>query len=64
MKTEVAVKASVPQGEGRDGAAPSLASRLDELCQCHHPRYEHRVAEPYTTTRSGCRRCPCGREML
>ena len=24
MNTEVAVKASVPQGEGREGAAPSL----------------------------------------
>lgn len=62
MNTEVAVKASVPQGEGRDGAAPSLA--LDALCECHHPRYEHAVAEPLTKTRPGCRRCHCGREML
>ena len=49
---------------GVSGGTPAPVSRLDALCQCHHPRYEHRVAEPYTTTRPGCRRCHCGKEML
>lgn len=52
------------KGAGEGSGTSSPVSRLDALCACHHPRYEHRVAEPYTTTRPGCRRCHCGREML
>ena len=43
MNTEVAVKASVPQGEGRDGAAPSLDPTRCPECGQMGQWYQHSI---------------------